>query len=84
MGQAELSWNQPVRQAKIGSAPLVDLALQDADAGKRPVSLVVIESESDDKPVRDFETTVLDRNIDQSAGRLVEKGCNHQAAGLPA
>jgi hypothetical protein len=63
---------------------LVDLTLQNADAGKRPIALVIVEPESNDKAIWDLEAPVFDGNIHEPARGFVQESADDEAVGLPA
>ena len=56
-----------------------------ADGGdERQVAeaLAVVEAVADDELVRDLEADVVERDVDEAAGALVEQGADAQAGGL--
>ena len=64
----------------IPGDPRVDLRLEDANDAQVPVELAVVEAVADDELVRDREADVVDRDLDEPPGRLVEQRADAQRA----
>ena len=62
----------------------VDLGAQDAHEPEVAVVLAVVEAVADDELVRDREADVVDRDVDEAPGRLVEQRADPERAGVLA
>ena len=58
------------------SAARVDLGAEHAHEAQVAVELAVVEAVADDELVRDREADVVDRDVDEAPGRLVEQGAD--------
>ena len=48
------------------------------DDRKVPILLVIIQAVADDKPVRDLKPHVVERNVHNPPGRLIQQGAHLQ------
>src|SRR3990170_3083177 len=65
-----------------GDSTRVHLGPEHPDEREVAVALPVVEAVSDDEAVRDGEAEVIDRDLHQPAGRLVEERADAQRGGV--
>ena len=82
-GQRPAAAERPAMHRHHAVDPGVDLRLEDADVAQVPVQLAVVEPVADDELVGDREADVVDRDLDQAAGGLVEQGADPERRRAP-